>query len=119
MAVIYAVADCSDIIQVAHLEAANAFWEYCFDSVLYIFGTRIGDPDATKLYRALIEFPPGLTVTEINKNVFKGNKSKAQIARAITLLLDKGVIKTAKMKMGRKTVDRFFIVQHQAYEGEK
>lgn len=119
MAVIYAVADCSDVIEVQHLRAAQAFWDYCFDSAMYIFGNRIGDPMADKLYRALIEYAPGLTTTEINKKVFGGNKSKAQITRALDILMDRGIITRIQIKQGRKTVALYQIPQHQPYEGEK
>jgi hypothetical protein len=119
LAVIYAVADCSDVIEVQHLQAAQAFWEYCFDSAMYIFGNRIGDPMADKIYRALIEYAPGLTTTELNRKVFSGNKSKAQITRALDLLLDRALVQRIQIKQGRKTIALYQIPQHEPYEGEK
>jgi len=120
MAVIYAVADCSEVITLDHLEAASSFWRYCFESASYIFADRIGDPIADKIYRGLIEYAPGLTISEIHRNVFKSNKSMPQIKRALMILLDRGLIERDQMKgkNSRKSVDRYFIPQHQAYEGE-
>jgi hypothetical protein len=40
-------------IRLPHLLAALAVWDYCHDSVLYIFGEAIGDPVADRLLRLL------------------------------------------------------------------
>lgn len=118
MAIIYAIADCSSKIELQHLEAANALWEYCTASVNYIFGNRIGDPMADKIYRGLIEHAPGLILSEIHTKIFKGNRSAAQIKRALELLVDRGIVMRTQIKRGRKTVD-LFQAPHQPYEGEK
>ena len=38
MALLYALLDGASQIDVAHLEAASAVWDYCVDSASYIFG---------------------------------------------------------------------------------
>ncbi len=43
---LYAVLDCSPLIQLVHLEAALALWEYCERSAEYVFGDSMGDPTA-------------------------------------------------------------------------
>lgn len=118
LAVIYAVADCSPQIELQHLDAALAVWQYCFDSVIYIFGNRIGDYVADKIYRALVEHAPGLSQGEIRSEVFKRNRSSEQVRNGIQLLLDAGLIQKVSVKVGRKTIDRFILVQHLPYQGE-
>jgi Bifunctional DNA primase/polymerase, N-terminal len=107
MAIIYAVADCSDIIELEHMEAAYAFWQYCNDSVAWIFADRIGDPDADKLYRALLEHPAGLTPIEINHDVFKKNVSAARIQRALRMLAERNLLIKQTIKKDRKTSDLY------------
>ena len=44
LALLYALLDCSDVIRLAHLEAALAFWAYSAASARWVFGDSIGDP---------------------------------------------------------------------------
>jgi len=40
---VYALWDRTDCISLEHLMAAVAVWDYCFESVQYIFGDMLGD----------------------------------------------------------------------------
>lgn len=55
LSVVYALLDGSAAIDVAHLEAAKAVWDYCEASAVYIWGDATGDPQADKLLSALRE----------------------------------------------------------------
>jgi hypothetical protein len=59
LALIYALLDCHDAVGAMHLRAAFAFWEYCFASARHVFGSRLGDPAADRLLRALRDAHPG------------------------------------------------------------
>jgi hypothetical protein len=106
IAIIYAISECSELIEIEHFNAALAVWNYCADSVAYIFNDWIGDPDATKLYRALMTVP-GFTKTEIRRDVF-GNNPKP-IDKIIATLLDKGLIEKTTIKQKTKRTDFYFI----------
>lgn len=98
LAVIYAVSDQSAVIDVPHLKAALAVWDYSVQTVEYCLTTNIGDKDANILYRALLENSSGLTRKEINLQVFKGNKTAAQIDRVLKVLRERNLIRERKVK---------------------
>lgn len=88
VAAIYALLDCSQRIRRHHLEAGLAFWKVCEQSAAYIFGDVLGDPQAEKLLHALRDAgDDGLTLTQISRVVFKGNKTKAQIQTILHTLM--------------------------------
>ena len=53
IALIYALLDQRDKIDLVHLEAAIAVWEYCEASARYIFGDALGDPIADEILQAV------------------------------------------------------------------
>lgn len=88
LALIYALADCSEVILRVHLEAALEVWRYCAESASYIFGERLGDPLADEILTALRTQGP-LDRTQISDH-FKRHKTSAQIETALQLLADLG-----------------------------
>jgi hypothetical protein len=89
LALIYALLDGSDQIDLPHLEAALAVWGYCELSAVHIFGSAIGDPIADEILRALAGSSDGLTRTAIN-DLFGRHQSRDRIGIALQLLLEKG-----------------------------
>ena len=85
---IYALMDCSSVIQIEHLKAALALCQFCEDSVRWIYGEQTGNPDADQILAALQNAPDGLTLSEIHKKVFHNHKN-AQEVEAALLFLDK------------------------------
>jgi hypothetical protein len=83
---IYAALDASRTIAPAHLGAALALWGYCERSAKYIFGNRLGDPDADTILEALRARPDGMTRTEIHE-LFGRNAPAARISRARDVLI--------------------------------
>jgi len=92
LALIYALLDCSPEIQPEHLVAANALWNYCDDSAKYIFGDRFGDPVADTIFDMLRNSSVRLSTTDIHRR-FGNNKTKSDIERGLSYLLDKKTIK--------------------------
>jgi hypothetical protein len=85
-AMAYALLDKSAKIDVPHLKAALAYWEYCEDSGSYIFGDAIGNPIADEILRALQQSgSEGVKRTEI-WNLFANHGSKAAISVALQAL---------------------------------
>ena len=85
LACLYAVLDRSGQIEVDHLRAAVAVWSYCEASAEFIFGDRLGDPDADAILAALRASPEGMTRTEI-RDLFSRNLSANRIERALATL---------------------------------
>ena len=87
LALIYALLDGSDQIDLPHLEAALAVWEYCELSAVHIFGRAIGDPVADEIERALQHVgAAGMTRTAI-RDMFSRNRSGDRIGAALQLLM--------------------------------
>ena len=88
LACLYAVADRSVVVKLAHLRAALELWRYCFESTAYIFGSSLGDPTADDILRALKASPNGLTRRDLLHDVFGRNKPANEISRALGLLAE-------------------------------
>jgi len=85
VALIYALLDCSPVIQRQHLEAALAVMDFVTASAEWIFGELYGEADADKILDALRQRPDGLTRTEVNA-LFNRHKSHAEIEAALRTL---------------------------------
>ncbi len=85
---LYALADASAVIRLAHLQAALTLWQYCFASAVFLFGDRIGDPAADAILAELRRrAPERMTKTEIS-GIFHRNKDKSAINRALEILVE-------------------------------
>jgi len=99
LATLYSILDCSKVISIAHLKAAQEVWAYCEDSVRCIFGNAVGDETADDILQMLHKEPDGLTRTEINR-MFQSHKSSAELTRALTLLEKRNKILSIKESTG-------------------
>jgi hypothetical protein len=92
LALLYALLDEARAIDVPHLLAAVAVWEYCEQSAQAIFGSALGDPIADDILRAIrAAATAGLTRTEISA-LFKRHKSAERIGVALESLERRGVV---------------------------
>ncbi len=91
LALIYALADCSEAILLPHLEAALALWAYSEASARFTFGDAIGDPLADELLRLLRRAGrEGMDRTEI-RDAFGRNRAADDIGRALGALAEAGL----------------------------
>ena len=91
LALIYALLDCSRTIEVSHLEAALAVWNYAEESARFLFGDSLGDTIADSLLKAIREAGEvGLTRTQIS-NVLGRNVSAGRIASSLKALVGRFV----------------------------
>jgi hypothetical protein len=97
LALIYALLDCSQVIQLEHLEAALAFWAYSAASARWVFGDSIGDPTADEIWAMARERHDGITRTEVS-NLFSRNKKAREIDRALQSLIDAGRLERATIR---------------------
>jgi len=87
---LYAALDCSSIIQLPHLQAALALWDYCYDSAANLFGICSGDSVADRILEALQAAENGLTRKQI-RDLFHGHVSSSSIDQALEKLRSIGV----------------------------
>jgi hypothetical protein len=90
LAGIYAVMDKSEFVEPEHLIAGVAAWEYCAESVDYVFGKNTGNAIADKILAAL-EHRQCLSKTDVMK-LLNNNARIADVDYAIRYLLDMGLI---------------------------
>ena len=87
LSVLYAALDGAEAMQLPHLMAALAVWEYCEASARYIFSDATGDPIADRILDSLRI--GGLARTGISA-LFQRNISASRIDQALNLLLTTG-----------------------------
>ena len=102
---IYALLDKSNVVGPEHLNAALALWQYAEDSARYVFGDKMGDPDAEKLLAALRQAPDGLTRKQITGDVFQRHKRAPAVESILRDLLAKRFIhhREERKEVGRPT----------------
>jgi hypothetical protein len=110
LALQYALLDGKDTIDVPHLEAGLALWEYCEASAAHIFGDAIGDPIADEILRALRSAPKGMSRTDIS-NLFGRHKSSNRIGAALQLLATKGLARFETTVTNGRSEERWFALR--------
>jgi len=89
---LYALSDASPLITLAHLQAALAFWSYCDQSIRILFGDRLTNPHAQKIYEALKVRPAGMTRAQISYDIFQRNLSSQALDAALNSLEKLGLL---------------------------
>ena len=87
LALTFGLFDGADLIEEKHIEAALAFWRYCFDSAAYLFGGAELDPVAQTILAALAKGPK--TQTEIS-GLFDRHLPKGRLAGVLIDLQERG-----------------------------
>ena len=95
LALIYAALDGSNRIDMPHLLAALEVWRYCADSVRAIFGDAVGDETSDAIVALLRTSPDGVSQTDINLH-FQKHKKSAEIQVALSLLQERGLVRSEK-----------------------
>jgi hypothetical protein len=109
LSALYAVTAGSGSIELEHLEAALALWDYAEESARYIFGDATGDSIADQILDALrAAGKEGLTRTQI-RDLFKRHKSADLINRALDLLVSIGRIRRRSEATSGRPTERWFL----------
>jgi hypothetical protein len=86
LALVYCLLEGTDVIEVSHLLAALAVWQYCDVTAKHIFGASLGDRIADEILRKLQQAGDGgLTRTGI-RDAFGRHRSAEQVGAALELL---------------------------------
>jgi hypothetical protein len=111
LALIYALLDCKDKIDVVHLRAGIAVWEYSEASAARIFGNALGDPVADDILNALRHTGAvGMTRTAI-RDLFKRHQGKHRITEALEHLESTGRAKMVKQSTPGRSSETWFAVE--------
>jgi hypothetical protein len=95
-------------IDVSHLRAALAVWEYCEASASRIFGNLLGDAVADEILLALRQAgSAGMTRTAI-RDLFGRHRTGDRIGAALGLLLTKGRARPENRATGGRPVEVWF-----------
>lgn len=86
LALIYALIDGANTINLAHLNAALAVWDYARRSATWALGDTTADPIGEQLHAALTATPDGLTRTQI-RDLFHRNQPAVTIDAALAALV--------------------------------
>jgi hypothetical protein len=101
LSLIYALTCQAAEIELEHLEAAWAVWRYCRQSVEYIFGDTLGDPDADKLRDAIrCAGAAGLDGTEQSR-VFNNHLPAGKLEALRSRLAREGIVTLTTETGGR------------------
>lgn len=106
LAMLYALLDCSYVIEAEHLTAGLALWDYCFESARYVFGDTFGNPVADEILNALKNNSDGLSRTDIN-NHFGRHKKGTEISQALDFLLKSGLVAKEGIQTEGRSVERW------------
>jgi hypothetical protein len=107
LACVYALLGRSADVDVPHLRAALAVWEYVEASVAHVFGQQTGDPLADDILAALRSSPEGLTRDDI-RQLFQRHRSSSEIGRALGLLLKYKLAYPRRVETGGRPAERWF-----------
>jgi hypothetical protein len=95
LALVQAVLNRADQVRLSELDAALAMWDYCSESVRYIFGTVTGDPLADRVLD-IIRAKPGITQTGLSGALGR-NTASADMVWAVDLLEKSSLIESASV----------------------
>lgn len=101
LALLYALLDQAEHIDVAQLKSGAAVWQYCQNSASYVFAEAIEESgDGRQLLDALRAAPnQELTQTQIGHAVFKKHKSRRELTALLGQLQESGRI-TSDVRKG-------------------
>jgi hypothetical protein len=100
-------------IDLPHLKAALAVWNYCDESAARIFGDASGDPVADEILATLRRSPDGMTRTDLN-NLFGRHRTSDQISAALGALYRAGRAKFETAATAGRPVERWFAIKGSA-----
>jgi DNA replicative helicase MCM subunit Mcm2 (Cdc46/Mcm family) len=116
----YALLDCSATIEVDHLRAALATWDYCERSARWIFESGTGNKMADRILEALkMARQQGMTKWEINERVFNRHATKLDLNRALRLLHQLRLAICVIEKTGGRSAERWFYLECAGEESEE
>jgi hypothetical protein len=111
LALVYALLDGAANIDLPHIKAALAVWEYAEASAAHIFGASLGDSIADEILRALQHANrEGMTRTVI-RDLFGRHQSGDRVGAALALLMSRGRAKAEIRQSGGRPTEVWFATE--------
>lgn len=98
LSLIYALLDESVVIDVQHLRAAIAFWNYSHASAQHVFGATLGDDVADRIVAELRAVYPSSMDRESVRGIFSRHITSARLTTAIDYLVRRKLATTESVK---------------------
>ena len=114
LATLHALINRERMIRLADLEAALALWDYCDESVKYIFGTLTGDQLADRVHKIITD--KGQASKTNIYSALGCNVKSAEIQEAIGMLLELELVSVTKERMNGADRPTTFYSPNQATE---
>jgi hypothetical protein len=96
LSLLYALLDDKPAIEVPHLEAALALWQFAAASAGRLFGDAVGDPVADRVLAALRRNGP-MSQNDL-RDLFGQHVKSAVMGRALETLVAAGLVTSAKIE---------------------
>lgn len=114
LALLFALPEGGRAVDVEHLEAALAVWQYAVGTATYVFGGSEMSGDALRIADALLEAgADGLDRSTIREVVFRSNSTpKDKIAAALTELRTAGLAQMSKVGTTGRSREVWVHMQH-------
>jgi hypothetical protein len=101
LALVYALLCSADTMDVEHLKAALAVWDFCDASARMIFGDLLGDPVGDEILRALTRAGrAGMSRTDIS-GLFGRNRTAEEIGAALFDIEKSGRARALRVPAGQ------------------
>jgi len=104
LAMTYALLDGRTTIDLAHLNAALALWDYATRSATWALAAATGNPLAEQICAAIAASPAGLSRTQI-RDLFQRNQPAQLIDQALAALAHAGRARRASTRTGGRPAD--------------
>ena len=111
LSMLYALLDRSTTIDVPHLKAALALWDYAQSSAEYVFGDVLGDEIAERLLRELRKVYPDGVSRDRARDLFSGHASSERMTGAIERLRLRGLARTVRSSTEGRPVETIYALQ--------
>lgn len=108
----FALADGCTHIDVDHIDAAWAVWQYSRKSVDYVFGDASGDKNADRLLAELSVLPEGIRRELVNKTIFSNHLPKKDLDRMLQTLERSRQITVERISTGGRPKE---VLRHAMY----
>jgi hypothetical protein len=113
LALLYALLDGATNIDLPHIKAALAVWEYAEASAAHIFGDMLGDPVADEILLALRQAGnAGMTRTAL-RDLFGRHRSGDRIGAALALLTTRGWARMTMQATAGRPSETWFATEMQ------
>ncbi len=100
LSVVYALLDGSHTVEVAHIRAAHAVWQYAEGTLRYVFGDTLGDEVADRLLAAVRDAGDEGLDRQAQRDVFGRNVPAPRLALARETLERRGLVVTTTEETG-------------------